>query len=327
MQHLIYNEMMKLIRKKRIWVIALILLILIPIFTYAQYRTTKETMERLGTSDWHALLTQQIVDAQNRLSSNQIPDEWKKYLKLNIEQQQYYLDHDINPTAPGGPTFIRKFVEQAVELFLPLLVVILAADIVSSEHSAGTIKLLLTRPVPRFKILLSKYIALLLGTSFLILMTAVLGYVISGAVFGYEGWTMPVLTGFSQNGNNLVTTHVHLLPQWKYDLMAYGLAWFSCCAIGTISFMVSVLVRSTASSMGIMLAAVISGGLLSQLAPSWEALKYLAFTNLGLTDYLSGHPTLVEGMSLPFSLAVLIIWSLLSLLVAFVVFTRRDILA
>jgi ABC-2 type transport system permease protein len=324
--HLIYNEMLKLIRKKRIWVIALILLVLIPIFTYAQYRTTQQTMERLGTSDWHALLTQQIIDAQNRLSSNQIPDEWKKWLKLNIEQQQYYLDHDINPTAPGAPTFIRKFVEQAVDLFLPLLVVVLAADIVSSEHSGGTIKLLLTRPVSRFKILLSKYIALLLGTSLLILMTAIIGYVISGMVFGYEGWTMPVLTGFSQKGSELVTTHVHLLPQWKYDLMAYGLAWFACSAIGTISFMVSVLVRSTASSMGIMLAAVISGGLLAGLAPSWEALKYLAFTNLSLTDYLSGQPALVEGMDLSFSLAVLSVWSLLSLLVAFIAFTRRDIL-
>jgi ABC-2 type transport system permease protein len=67
--------------------------------------------------------------------------------------------------------------------------------------------------------------------------------------------------------------------------------------------------------------------LLGQLAPSWQDLKYLAFTNLRLTDYLAGKPVLVEGMDLPFSLAVLSVWSLVSLAIAFAVFTRRDVLA
>lgn len=327
MLNLVYNELLKMIRKKRILVIALILLVLIPIFTYAQYQSVQDAIKQMGTSDWRALLQQQIVDQQNRLSSSRIPEEWRERIKLNIQQQQYYLDHNINPTAPGAPTFIRKFVEQAVSLFLPLLVVVLAADIVSSEHSGGTIKLLLTRPVRRWKILMSKYLALLLSVSFMVLITAIIGYLISGIIFGYRGWTLPVLTGFREQGGHLITDYVHLVPQWKYILMAYGLAWFSCLAVGTISFMVSVLVRSTASSMGIMLAAVISGSLLSQLAPSWNALKYLAFTNLGLTDYLSGQPILVEGMNLSFSLMVLSIWSLAAIIIAFVVFTRRDVLA
>jgi ABC-2 type transport system permease protein len=323
---LIHNEMIKMVRKKRLWVVALILLVLIPIFTYAQYRTVQNTVKNLGTSDWRAVLQQQIVDQQNRLSSSRVPEEWKVWIKLNIQQQQYYLDHDINPTAPGAPTFVRKFVEEAVSLFLPLLVVVLAADIVSSEHSGGTIKLLLTRPVPRWKILLSKYLALLLSISLMVGMTILFGYLLSGIIFGYGGWDLPVLTGFQERGGQLVTDHVHIVPQWKYILMGYGLAWFSCLAVGTISFMVSVLVRSTAASMGIMLSAVISGSLLSQLAPSWETLKYLAFINLSLTDYLAGRPNPVEGMNLSFSLAVLSTWALVSLVVAFTVFTRRDVL-
>ncbi|SEN34809.1 ABC transporter permease [Lihuaxuella thermophila] len=327
MHNLVYNEMLKLVRKKRILVITLILLILIPIFTYAQYHTTQNAIKQLGTSDWRAILQQQIIDQQNRLASSRVPEEWKESIKLNIQQQQYYLDNNINPTAPGAPTFIREFVEEAVSLFLPLLVVILAADIVSSEHSGGTIKLLLTRPVRRWKVLLSKYLALLLSVSFMVVLTAVIGYLVSGMIFGYKGWTLPVLTGFQVQGEHLITDHVHLIPQWKYILMAYGLAWFSCLAVGTVSFMVSVLVRSTASSMGIMLAAVISGSLLGQLAPNWNALKYLAFTNLRLTDYLEGEPILVEGMNLPFSLTVLTVWSITSLIVAFGVFTRRDVLA
>ncbi|PTX55314.1 ABC-2 type transport system permease protein [Melghirimyces profundicolus] len=324
---LVYNELLKMVKKKRVLVVLLITAVLIPIFTYGEYRSLQNTVEQMGTSDWRSLLQQRIIDAQNRLSSSRLPEEWKQQIKLNIQQQQYYLDHDINPTAPGAPTFVRGFVEEAVSLFLPLLVVVVASDIVSSEHSAGTIKLLLTRPVRRWRILLSKYLALLLLVSFIMTSTAVLGYLISGVIFGYGGWDMPVFTGFQANGGELNTESVHLIPQWQYILMGYGLAWFSCIAVATLSFMVSVLVRSTAASIGIMMAALISGSLLTQLAPTWTALKYLAFTNLRLTDYLSGEPSMIEGMTLPFSLTILGLWSLVGLVVAFTVFVRRDVLA
>lgn len=324
--NLVYNEMIKIIRKKRMLVITLILIVLIPIFTYAQYKMLQNTIKNIGSSNWKTVLQQQIVDQQNRLASSRVPQEYKQLIKLNIQQQQYYLDHNINPNAPGAPTFVRGFAEQAISLFLPLLVVILAADIVSSEHSLGTIKLLLTRPVSRWKILFSKYIALLLSISFIITITILLCYLISGIIFGYKGWTLPVMSGFQSKGEQLITDHVHLLPQWKYILMAYGLAWFTCIVVGTLSFMVSVLMKNTASSMGVMLAALISGSLLEQVAHSWSALKYSAFTHLRLTDYLSGDTSLIPGMSLPFSLTVLSVWAIISLIIAFVTFTRRDVL-
>jgi ABC-2 type transport system permease protein len=324
---LVYNELLKLVRKKRFLVVVLILAVLIPIFTYAQYTTIKTTTEHLGTSDWKAILQQRITDQENRLTSSRVPDEWKKFAKITIEQQKYYLKNDINPSAPGAPTFVRGFIEEAVALFLPLIVVILAADLVSSEYTNGTIKLLLTRPVPRWKILLSKYFALILSISLVMLIIAFLSYLISGIIFGYKGWSLPVLTGFIQQGDQLITNQVHLIPQWRYILLAFGLAWFSAIVVGTISFMVSVLVRNTATSMGVMLAAVISGSLLTQLAPNWHSLKYFVFINLRLTDYLAGKPILISGMSLPFSLAILSIWSLAAIVVAFVVFQKRDVLA
>ncbi|EGK14676.1 bacitracin transport permease protein BcrB [Desmospora sp. 8437] len=324
---LIYNELLKTVKKKRVLVVLLIIAVLIPVFTYAQYRTVQTTIQQMGTSDWRSILQQQIIDNQNRLSSSRMPEEWKKLVRLNIQQQQYYLDHDINPMSPGAPTFVRKFIEESISLFLPLLVVVVAADIVSSEHSAGTIKLLLTRPIRRWRILLSKYLALLLLVSLIVVATAILGTLLSGIIFGYGGWELPVFTGFQEVNGEMVTDRVHLVPQWQYILMGCGLAWFSCTAVATLSFMVSVLVRSTAAGMGIMMASLISGNLLTQAAPSWTALKYLAFTNLRLTDYLSGTPTMIEGMTLPFSLAVLGIWSLASLAVAFTVFVKRDVLA
>jgi ABC-2 type transport system permease protein len=325
LSNLVYNEMLKIVRKKRLWVIAAIVAVLVALFTYAQYKQVQEMQERLGTTDWRTQLQQQIIDAQNRLNSSSISDEWRKYLQIRLQQQQYYLEHDINPSAPGAPTFMRMFIENAIDLFLPLLVMVVAADLVSSEASGGTIKLLLTRPVKRGVILLSKYIALLLSISFILLTVALLSYFISGAVFGYEGWRLPLLTGFVPQGEELNTANVHMLPQWKYVLMELGLAWFVCVVVGTLTFMLSVLMRSTAAVMGIMLAALISGAILSNMVSSWHSAKYLFMVNLRLTDYISGTAPPIEGMTLGFSMAVLAVWGLAALAISFMVFTKRDI--
>ena len=105
------NEMEKLYKKKRLAAIILILLVLIPIFIYAQKAQMQQREERLGTSDWRVVLQQSIIDSQNRLQSSGIPEEWRSQLTIMIDQQQYYLDHDINPNSPGAPTFVREFLK------------------------------------------------------------------------------------------------------------------------------------------------------------------------------------------------------------------------
>ncbi len=322
---LIENEMMKLMAKKRILVIAAIIGVLVILFTYAQYKTVQTQREKLGTSDWRTILQQQIIDTQNRLTSSRISPEWKKQLQISLQQQQYYLDHDINPSEPGAPTFMRTFLENSIDLFLPLMVMVIASDLVSSEHSIGAIKLLLTRPVRRWKVLLSKYITLCLAVSLIIFISGLLSYLFSGIVFGYKGWQAPILTGFSVNDSGLNTSAVKLLDTWQYLLMDLGLVWFVAIVVGTLSFMLSVLIRSTAAGMGVMLAALISGAILSNMVSSWHSAKYLFMVNLRLTDYLKGLAPPIEGMTLSFSLIVLLVWWAAALLVAFLAFTKKDV--
>jgi ABC-2 type transport system permease protein len=322
---LIQNEMMKLIAKKRLIVIAIIIGVLVVLFTYAQYKQVETQREKLGTSDWRTILQQQIVDTTNRLSSSRITDEWKKQLQISLQQQQYYLDHDINPAEPGAPTFMRVFFENSIDLFIPLMVMVIASDLVSSEHSLGSIKLLLTRPVRRWKVLLSKYITLCLAVSLIIAIAGVLSYLISGLVFGYSGWGAPILTGFNVTESGLNTSEVKLLSLWKFLLMDFGLVWFVSIVVGTLSFMLSVLIRSTAAGMGVMLAALISGAILSNMVSSWESAKYFFMVNLRLTDYMKGSAPPIEGMNLSFSMMVLFVWWAAALLVSFVVFTKKDV--
>ncbi|WP_374018754.1 ABC transporter permease [Paenibacillus thiaminolyticus] len=322
---LIQNETIKVLRKNRFYVILLILIIIIPVFTYAQMKTVENNREKFN-QDWRLELQQRITDIQNSLGSDRVPEEWKKYRRIVLQQLQYNLDHDINPSDPNGVTFTRTFLDNAVTLFIPLLVMAIASDIVSSERSTGTIKMLLTRPIRRWKVLLSKWIVLMMFTGIIVLLTALLSYLISGLVFGYGGWTYPIFTGFSLTGTDVNFETVHTVPSWLYMLMQLGLVWFSSIVVAALGFMISVLVRSTAASIVTLMATLIAGSILYNMASSWPTAKYLFMINLKLTDYLAGTPAPVEGMTLPFSLAVLTVWGAVGLIVAFRVFTKQDIL-
>jgi ABC-2 type transport system permease protein len=323
---LVQNETIKMIKKRRFLVVVIILAALIPIFTYAQMRVAQNNLKQFGTQDWRVEARQQLKDYTTRLNSPRMPEEFKQRLKVQTQLLQYYLDHDIDPRSPNAVTFMRDFAKNSIGLFIPLIVMVFAADIVSSEHSAGTIKLLLTRPVRRWKILMSKLITVILFVSLSILTLAVLCYAISGVVFGYGGWGIPSFVGFVTSGDNLDVTHVRAVPQWLYLLMELGLAWCVGVVVAVISLMLSVLIRSTAASMGTMLAIIIAGTILQNMVSSWESAKYLFMVNLRLTDYLDGSLPPIKGMTLGFSLTVLALWTAAAIAVSFFHFTRKDVL-
>ncbi len=323
---LVKNEMIKMIKKKRFYVILLILLALIPMFTYAQMRVAQHTQKQFGTSDWKADQRQKVTDWEKRLSSARTPDEWKQQLRVQIQIANYYLDQDVNPSSPNAVTFTREFVKNAVGLFIPLIIMVISADIVSSEHSTGTIKLLLTRPVRRWKILLSKLITVIFFTSLTVLSTGLICYLISGVVFGYNGWNLPIFTGIQLSGADVDFSRVRAVDQWFFLLMEFGLVWFTAIVVAIMSLMLSVLIRSTAAGMGVMLAVLISGTILSNMVSSWETAKYLFMVNLDLTKYLTGGIPPIQGMDLGFSLSVLSVWTVVALIVSFTVFSRKDIL-
>lgn len=176
---LVKNETIKMIKKKRFYVILLVLIVLVPMFAYAQLRQAEDKREKFGT-DWRREVQQAITDNQNSLGSDRVPEEWKKYRKIYIQQLKYYLEHDVNPREPGGVSFTREFLDNAATLFIPLLIMGVGSDIVSSERTSGTVKMLLTRPVRRWKVLLSKLITLMMFVSLIIVSTCVICYFISG---------------------------------------------------------------------------------------------------------------------------------------------------
>jgi ABC-2 type transport system permease protein len=330
---LVQNEVSKILSRKKMILISGILIILIALFAYGQNYQYKNSLQRYsntaiksGNDNWKPIVKQQVSDLKNRLNNPNTSAYSKNNINIQIEQYQYYLDNNINPLTPSAAKYSVKFMEQAIYMFLPLLIIILAGDSVSGEFSAKTIKILLTRAVPRWKVLLSKYLALLILFSIVILETLVLSIVISGFMFNSWGFREPVATGFKSIGGKFDASNVIKLLQWQYIILVYSLGWFVSCVVGTISFMVSVLVKNTSTSIGVMMAALIGGSFLQFFLADWPSVRYFFVINLNLPQYLTGSYQPISGMSLVFSTLVLLAWAAGALVVSFFVFTKQDVL-
>jgi len=318
---LVQNETLKVLRRKRFALVVGILFAILAVVGYSQYRQLNWRAHR----NWRADIQQRIASYQNTLRRARINENWQRSLRAEINRLQFYLDHDIEPDRPTAPLFVRSFANVAGFLLLPLLIAVLGSDIVSAESAEGTDKLLLTRPVRRWKVLAAKLVTLWIFATLTLLCGALISYAVSAAILPRGGWTAPTFTGFQVARGAFRLDAVRQLPLWKDTLIAYGLEWYALITVATIALMLSVLFRTSAAAIGTMLAALIGGTILTRISPDWTTGKYLFVGALPLADYYTGQPPPYEEMTMAFCIALLGVWAVGAAIVAFAVFTRRDV--
>ncbi|HEY6842619.1 MAG TPA: ABC transporter permease, partial [Thermoanaerobaculia bacterium] len=220
---LVQNETLKILRRKRFAVVIGILIGILAVISYATYRQTRFREHR----NWRAEVQQRVAAMQNRLRAGRMSEIWVRSMRAEMNRLQFYLDHDIDPEQATAPIFVRQFANAAGVLLLPLLIAVLGSDIVSAESAEGTDKLLLTRPVRRWKVLASKLVTLWIFATLTLFCGAIIAYVISAPVLPRGGWTAPTFTGFQITHGAFRLDDVRQLPLWRDTLIAYGLDWYA----------------------------------------------------------------------------------------------------
>lgn len=317
---LIQNETLKILRRRRFAVVVGILFVILSIVSYSQ----AEKLRRTRNQNWRAELQERIARFENYVRRARGNEAWVRTTRTEIARLQFYLDHDINPDQPTAPLVVRIFANVAGWL-LPLLVAVIGSDIVSAEAAEGTNKLLLTRPVRRWKILTSKLITLLMFATLTLIAGAAIAWFVTSPFIPSRGWTAPTFSGFQITPENVRLDNIRELPLWKDAVIAYGLEWYALLAVAAISLLLSVIFRSSAAAIGTMLASLIGGTILTRISPDWTAGKYLFVGALPLADYYSGQAPPYEGMTMTFCIVLLAIWSAGALAAAYTLFIRRDV--
>jgi ABC-2 type transport system permease protein len=190
---------------------------------------------------------------------------------------------------------------------LNFVVVIFAGDIVSSEFTQGTIKMLLTRPAKRIKILHAKYVTVLLSIVYVVTIHLLLS-MFFGLIFFF-----PTFLDIGDGILSMVALRT-----------AFGL--IEMIVIASFTMMLSVISRSSLFSVSFSIFFLMSIKLFLMVMSHYQVVqfKYLVFANANLSQYFYGDP-MFFGMTLNFSIMNILIHMVLFYLVSAFLFTKRDV--
>lgn len=174
--------------------------------------------------------------------------------------------------------------------FIKIFTVVIAGGIVANEFTWGTIKLLLIRPISRSRILLSKYIAVIIFSIMLMMVLFVTSLVSNTLFYGWDRL-------FTASSHSIILT---------FEL--YMLKYAEVFVYGTLAFMLSVLTRNSAFAIGFTLVTMFLGPIVTYYVSDYPWARYILFTNIDLTIYAVNNHAQLGGISLPFSLSILIVY-------------------
>ncbi len=313
MLKLIQNEWMKLWSKKGTWVMTGLL----AVFIVGMFGLTKwiETKKDSSEQDWKVSVQEELAYTKEQLAMPTLATNERKRLEGNEKVYEHQLANSIEPLDSNSRE--RMIMDSAgIGSVVVLLVVIVAAGIVASEFSQGTIKMLLSRPVKRWKILTSKYVTVILFG--VVLMLVGFGVSIISAYVIFQSGSGQELVW---NGKEVVEVSV-----WGRGLYILLLSFANVFVTATFAFMIGSVFRSSSMAIGLSLFSYFMGNTVVMLLSKYEVVKYIVFTHMDLTMYESNF-RIVEDITMPFSLAVLAVYLIMFLLISYTTFMKRDITA
>ena len=268
-------------------------------------------------SDWKSNIVIENQEIKKNLTNPEMPKNLKVVYKKTLQTNEYRLKHNIQPIQQKS---LWGFVERAIGIIslIALFAIVIGGKIVANEFSEGTIKLLLIRPSKRFKILLSKYIIVIGYTLLMLLVLLVVSFLVGGTLFSFKGAGTPFLINSSG-----VVTEVNMI---SHIVQQYGLQCINLLMMVTLAFMISTVFRNSAMAIGIGVFLLTVGSTVTMLLVKFNWAKYILFANTDLNQYIDGEP-LVKGMTMKFSIIVLIVYFIIFNVVSYIGFTKRDVVA
>lgn len=295
------------------------------------YQYMLENGIKPGEGDWREDTAQQIASDMQELAALDekeaagayVSEENRSELKDDLALAQYRLENEIayymDENGSTESLFWSVFMDESGMLTLgSVVLIVIAGGCVANEFSTGTIKFLLINPVKRSKIIISKYLTLVLLSAGMVLAMWAAAGIVDLIILGAKDIGMPFLT--VQNQTVSVGT-----PLW-YVLGQYALGSVSLLAMMTMAFMISSLLRSSALAIGIGVAALMGGSMVSmilaQLGCDWG--RYLLFANLDVGSISQGY-SYFPNQTVGFALITVVVYIAVFLLVAYDGFTKREV--
>lgn len=200
-------------------------------------------------------------------------------------------------------------------IHVPILVVIVTADLISGESNGGTFRLVLTRPVSRNALIAAKFITAMIYAALLIILLAILSLGLGILFFGkgdilviYE--TINILEEHILPARFIMAFSYGILGMWLVASLSFVFSAISDNSLSPILFTMSVIILFTViSSFEI--------GIFENVKP------YLFTTHMSNWRYFFDYE--LEWDKILHSISILVIHTILFFAITLILFNKKDI--
>jgi ABC-2 type transport system permease protein len=214
--------------------------------------------------------------------------------------------------------FITAFIMNSLHIHIPFFITLVAGDIVSSEATAGTMRLLLIRPPSRGKIITAKYLTTLFYTTGLVIFLALICITLGLLLFGHGDLMM----------NYESKLRIVFIPEAEVPLrmlLAFTAAVWSMMVVASLAFLFSTLAENSIGpiigTMAVVIVFLVLGNFpfdfFRMLSP------YLFTTYMVFWQKFFDNP--IPWREVVKSALILGLHNIGLFLIAFLVFTRKDV--
>jgi ABC-2 type transport system permease protein len=251
----------------------------------------------------------------------------KKLIDEDVNRNKeywYYLDNNIKPLTFQNkmlmtPYSARQAMNNSYFMAIVSLIItaILCGGIVASEHKNGTIRLLLTKPYKRYKILLSKLIVMI-GTFLIVYLLGILStYLLGGIMYGFDNYNIPLVF----NNSGVITEVPYLLFTLKNTLYEVVISLLFLVILFGLS---SITLLSTISVVIVLVLIFVSFGL-SYIIYFNQIFTYIPLVLLNFYEVLYNPNNHFININVGSSVLVAITYILVILFITFITYCKRDI--
>lgn len=259
-------------------------------------------------------------------------------LGLKIDGGSYinFMMRDINSSITVEGKILNGYqvcyiILQILLIHVPLLISLVAADMISGEANMGTLRIMLTKPISRTKFLLAKFMATLVYTLLLLTWLAVMALFVNMLIFGTDDLFL------------LKSQYVVLLKAndvfWRY-VCAFGFAALAMTTVASLGFFLSLFAENSIGPIVATMSVIIFFTILSTLSsiPIFNAIKPFLFTThmIGWKEFFDikvndANEAIVGTIQNPRAIlnsALVLVLHIIGFITAsIIVFKRKDVLS
>ncbi|NFG59715.1 ABC transporter permease [Clostridium botulinum] len=298
-----------------------------------------------NAEQWKLDVTEEIKNHEENLKDKDITEEDKTWISERINKLKYLEDNNIKPLYGyefNAYNYIDTILAVLGVALLAIGISVFMSDIVSGESTPPTLKFLLVQPVSRGKVLLSKFIAVIITAITMIVSTEILTFLGIGLAKGFKSGGYPKTMGvkyFLDSSNISVQGYpdlIRLANTGKLgtfneliikSLLLQVLFIITCCSF---VFLISTLFKNSNVTMAISIIIAAAGTIVFQIFDFSSKFAHLIFFSYAsVSEVITGDIAyMYRNVNITPSngIIVMIVTTIISYTIAHVVFKNKEIL-